>query len=267
MTIQDAVNQIKVLVENAILDGGEVKKISVIRSSALINCIHEAVKRQIQQYGVEDSRIHPPIGNTKGELKLAGFLKAKHQDVCISPQVNSVVPSRENLNNGLMFGMTDEFGTDYTERVIAINIRSQLSSMAKNFDTLYERTFAEPINLHMRCPRMVLGEVYMIPTYEYSTSGAQDHRIEFVKGINSVEKYVRAFQAINSRHTTTGEYHKYERVCLLVVDFSQKTPKIYSSDAELISDGFLQPGTDASIEGLVFDGFINDLMNIYQSRF
>ena len=42
-----------------------------------------------------------------------------------------------------------------------------MSSLAKNSDTLFERTFAEAQNLHMRYPDIVLGEVYLIPVHEY----------------------------------------------------------------------------------------------------
>ena len=42
-----------------------------------------------------------------------------------------------------------------------------MSSLAKNADTLFERIFAKSLNLHMRYPNIVLGEVYLIPVYEY----------------------------------------------------------------------------------------------------
>ena len=151
--------------------------------------------------------------------------------------------------------------------LLSVNIRSQLSSMAKNFDTLYERTFAEPINLHLRCPKMVLGEVYMIPTYEYSIADVQQKRIRFVKGVNSVEKYLRAFQAINNRLDENDDDYKYEKVCLLVVDFSTPIPKIYNSDAELVADGLLSAGSTASISDLTFNGFAQDLVDAHTLRF
>ncbi len=68
---------------------------------------------------------------------------------------------------GLLDDVIDEFGEKFTTETIAINIRSQISSIQKNFDTLYERTTSEAINLHDRCPKMCLGEVYMIAVPEY----------------------------------------------------------------------------------------------------
>jgi len=64
---------------------------------------------------------------------------------------------------GLLRETNDYYGKDYTEKIISINVRSQFSSLAKNFDTLYERTIAEAQNLHVRCSKMCLGEVYMMP--------------------------------------------------------------------------------------------------------
>src|SRR5258706_414058 len=73
----------------------------------------------------------------------------------------------EFLKESLIKDVVDEYGEKFTEATIVINIRSQISSIQKNFDTLYERTTSEAINLHDRCPKMCLGEVYMIAVPEY----------------------------------------------------------------------------------------------------
>jgi len=130
-------------------------------------------------------RINPPIDNTKPELKLAGFIKQKYQDVCVSPR--GIAPEKELLTEGVLLEETDLYGKSYTEKTISINIRSQMSSLAKNFDTLYERTIAEAQNLHERCPKMVLGEVYMIPVYEYDAAEMAKKKIQFIDRIGAVE--------------------------------------------------------------------------------
>jgi len=84
--------------------------------------------------------------------------------------------------------------------------------------------------------------------------------------IGSVEKYLLAFEALNNRISITDYDYKYEKVCLLVVDFSKKVPKIYNEDEELIRDGFLQKNSRASIKNLTYDRFINDLLKIYKNR-
>ena len=35
------------------------------------------------------------------------------------------------------------------------------------------------------------------------------------------------FQAINNRNSVNKDEYKYERVCLLIVDFRKKEPKLY----------------------------------------
>lgn len=114
---------------------------------------------------------------------------------------------------------------------------------------------------------MVNGEVYMIPVYEYDDQYAKINKVKFKEKPNNIEKYIRAFSIINGRVNFKEDPYKYERVCLLVVDFSKRTPKIYSTNQELIDDGLLSPDSDASIDGLSFDSFVDDLLAIYAERF
>jgi hypothetical protein len=263
LSIQEAVDNFKELIESSIKKGGIAAKEAMIRSSKPINNIHEAVKSELIQSGISASRIHPPLGVTSPELKLAGFIKQKHQDV--SPE--GYIPEEEILTEGILREAMDYYGKDYTERTISINVRSQMSSLAKNFDTLYERTIAEAQNLHVRCPRMVLGEVYMIPVKEYETDAMKNNKVKFIDRIGSVEKYIKSFQAINGRLDYLREDYKYERVCLLLVDFEQTPAKIYGNNSELYEDGLLDSKSDAFIDELSWETFTANIINTYNSRF
>lgn len=265
MTIQEAVNNFKSLIESAILEGGIEAEEAMIRSSRPINNIHEAVKTALVNSGISPARIHPPLNESSPELKLSGFLKQKHQDVCVSPL--NIAPQQEIMTEGLLLGTSDRYGKNYTERVLSINVRSQISSLAKNFDTLYERTIAESQNLHVRCPRMVLGEVYMIAVKEYNPELMKKGEIGFIDKVGAVDKYIKSFQAINGRPDTTKEDYKYERVCLLVVDFSQNPAKIYNSNQELINDGLLHPESGSSISELTWEQFVPSITETYNTRF
>jgi hypothetical protein len=265
MNLQEAISSIKTTIENAIIRDGEDGKNRLIRSQKPIKLIHEVVKSELILNGIEPNRIRPALNNRRGEIRVAGFLKRKSQDICVLP--DNVSSQSETLMYGLLLGEVDEFGENYTERIISINVRSQLSSLAKNFDTLYERTFAEALNLHLRCPKMCLGEVYLIPVYEYNAEAAKNHEIEFVKDIGNVEKYLLAFDAVNGRDDEKGELYKYEKVCLLVVDFNKNTPQIYNSDEELQNENLLSKHSSASIGSLNFSRFIPDLLNVYRHRF
>lgn len=265
ITIQQAVDGFKELIETSIIEGGIKAKEAMIRSSRPINFIHEAVKADFIRKGISPDRIHPPLGASKPELKLAGFIKQKHQDVCVSPE--GYIPDSEIMTEGILREATDYYGKDYTERTISVNIRSQMSSLAKNFDTLYERTIAEAQNLHVRCPKMVLGEVYMIPVKEYDAAVMDNNVVQFIDKVDAVEKYIKSFQAINGRLDYTREDYKYERVCLLLVDFEQTPAKIYSTNQDLINDGLLDESSTASIDELSWETFTDNILSNYETRF
>lgn len=266
ISIQEAVNAIKRVMEQSILQLGEDGKTALIRSQKPIKMIHEAVKSSFIAQAVNPNLIKPILGSSAGELKLSGFLKKKSQDICILP--NDISETSEILTDGLLAGETDPYGFALTERILSVNVRSQLSSLGNNFDTLYERTFAEAMNLHMRCERMVLGEVYMIPVYEYDKHQAQNNTIAWVSNPSAVENYIKAFHALNGRTSTnSSDIYKYERVCLLIVDFRQTIPKIYNTDAELIADGLISSTSTASISDLCYPSFVSAILNTYSARF
>lgn len=268
-TIDEAIARIKYLIEKSIIDGGVEAKNNLIRTQGPICILHDVAKASFMRLGVNPDYINPPYGEHNGELKLAGFFKCKDQDICILPG-NVSAEEEILLFDGILKGKKDPFGFDLTQKILSVNVRSQLSSIAKNFDTLYERTFAEALNLHLRCPNMVLGEFYMIPVFEYDDNLAKEHRVGFRnnrKIQEHIQKYIYSFGAVNNRSTISGEEYKYERVCLLIVDFNRDTPKIYNTDDELKADGLLPEHTTASINNMNFSTFASTLMSIYQQRF
>ena len=206
-----------------------------------------------------------PVVLKDKELPLAGYLKTKNQDISIIP--NNIHINEEVLDfPTYLNGFTDRYGSAFTEGVLSINVRSQLSSVAKNFDTLYERTFAEALNFHLRFQQMVLGEVYLIVAKEYDSDKAAKNTVDF-KNSEHIEKFILAFQALNNRIDITDPLYKYERIALLIVDFSRAVPKLYNSTQELKNDGLIPQNSIANIDSLTFNGFVNDLMQIYQTRF
>ena len=267
LTLTNALTNIKNSIEDVIVDSGNTGKGNLIRTKKLINLLHEVVKSEFSKLGVNDSLILPPKGFSNGELKLAGILKSKDQDVSIVPN-NETALSEVLLTEGILKNTTDSYGHNLTEKTLTVNVRSQLSSFAKNFDTLYERTFAEAFNLHKRCPKMVLGESYMIAVNEYDTDDAKAKTVSFTQTNNierHIEKYLLAFDAINGRTSVTDDLHMYEKVCLLIVDFN--TLKVYNTDAELKQDGLLPQNSNATIQNLTFNRFFQDLIAVYNSRF
>jgi hypothetical protein len=266
MTIEQAINNFKDLINNSIVQGGNKAKTSMIRSSLPILNIHEAVKHELINRRINQTLFFPPINSRSPELKLAGALKQKDQDVCVIP--NSINRQQELLVGGLLDQTIDEYGYPFTEKTLVINVRSQISSIQKNFDTLFERTYAEAQNLHERCPSMVLGEVYLLAIPEYDDTAFGDNIIKHKPfNQNIVEKYIKSFNAISQRTNIQGDYYKYESTCLLIVDFNQQVPKIYNSTQELINDGLLPQDTIQNYNDLNWNNFFTKLLDTYDARF
>src|SRR3989339_726600 len=195
-TLQTALNEIKRSVENAIKSTGTEGKNNLIRSQKPIKLLHEVIKTELIRNKVNPDLLNPSLGKSYGEMSLAGFFKKKDQDVCVSP--NDVKAKMEILKfQGILYGQEDEFGFDLTQQSLSINIRSQLSSIAKNFDTLYERTFAEPLNLHLKNKKLVMGEVYLVPLMAYDPDRRGNSQTVFREKL-PVFKYISSFQALNN---------------------------------------------------------------------
>lgn len=283
MDIQQALLNIKQDLENAIENmivngkrtdskgvpyaNGQKAKEALIRSQSLINYIHEFTKYELVRNGISASKIYPPISKSSPELKIAGLLKQKDQDVCVKP--SNILAKREKITWGPLAyeNIYCEYGKELTEQTLVINIRSQLSSLAKNADTLFERTFAEALNLHTLNPKLCLGEIYLIPVREYDDAAMKNNNVAFKKAQTNLEKYISFFNFISGRKDDETDFHMYERCTLLIVDFDRPIPKLYNTTKELIDDHLLPHDFAIELAEISINGFVNELMNIYLKRF
>ena len=267
----EALEIIKSSVEDVIEHSGSAGKRSLITSQQLINLLHEVVKNSFIQENINSNLIHPPLGQASGEKTLYGFLKTKKQDICIFP--NNKNPRQEAIDfNGLYnTSSTDNYGELFTEHILSVNLRSQLSSLRNNIDTMFERTYAEPINLHRRVPKMVLGEVYLLSIRELDSAQVAQNNFVYRPFTDStsryLEKYIKGFSALNLRASQRDDDFKYERVALILADFSQSPVKIYNTTQELVNDNLLPVGSTASLDNLNYEGFTRRLLDVYEQRF
>ena len=118
----------------------------------------------------------------------------------------------------------------------------------------------------MRYEDMVLGEVYLIPTHEYDDAAVKSNRVAFKTNKTDVEKYISFFDSINNRKKN-GESYQYERCTLLVVDFNRENPKLYRNSRELKDDGIISESFPIEYATLSFDGFVRDLLKVYEERY
>jgi len=277
--LQVACDNFKYAFEEAISIAGDKGKESLTTSSKHINLFHEVVKSELIRNGVSPNLVFPSQYNSSGELNFAGFIKAKKQDISAVPVAYLGNETPESITVGMMTGKTDTFGKNYTENSLVVNVRSQMSSIGKNNDTIVERAFAETLNLHMRCPDMVLGELFILPITGFNMDEVKKKNPVFETIITtkanrmskttaeSIEKIINTYASINNRNSASGEEYKYERLCLVLADFSQSPVKIYKNDADLMADNLLPSGSTATLNGLGYDTFILDLLNIYSTRF
>jgi len=246
---------------------------SLIRSQKLINYLHEYVKEKLKENGIDESKIFPALGKSRGEIELYGYLKSKRQDILVMPKLPEKRKNRKKgeskfleyvVNGGVIDGEKEKHKFTTLEKSLSINIRSQLSKTAGNFSTMVERQYAESMNLHMRFKKLVMGEIYLMPIM------GNDYKKAAKKVVNWNEKFpikiIPLFRELNKRTKTNTDFYKYERNCLLLVDFRKKTPKVFSTAKELKKLGFIKDEQKYSMEGLGIDTFFDDILAIYKKR-
>lgn len=250
-------------------DNGMRAKEALIRSATLIQRLHEIVKQDIHE-NLEKAglvhTIHPPINQTSPELDVWGLIKKKKQDVVAL--IGKAKPKPELITEGPLAGTEDGLGLSVTKRAIVVGVRSQLSSVNKNFDTLMERAFAETINLRLRHPYLVMGEVYLLAVKDYDEQAMKKGRISWKPNYTNIERFISVFNGISHRkdHKDIKQAYKYERSALILADFSTTPLKIYKSLDELKNSGIVNKAFGENFEGLSPVGFAENLVEIYKKR-
>jgi hypothetical protein len=276
--LQQAINGMKQHLEAAITTAtfngrncadGHVAKQALIRSHGLIFPIHEVVKRSLAdelQRRRRQFEIHPPLDETGPELKISGFIKAKDQDIVVLFDGDTAVT--EQIQDGPLAGEQDVAGRRQSERGIVIGVRSQMSSVAKNFDTLMERAFAETLNLRLRLPGVTMGEVYVLPVVEYDDLAMLNNQVAWKRRAVNVVKFIKTFLAITHRapENPQADLYKYERSALVLVDFRPVQARIYLTLEELRQDELVPENFQGNFAMLSPDGFARDLLEMHAAR-
>jgi hypothetical protein len=213
----------------------EGKLLALIRSQTLIGLLHQYVIDELERNGVRAGSIYE-------NKAIYGYPKIKEQDVLVQrpqdgPNVTTTGPQ------------------------LVVNIRSQLSSVANNYDTLFERLIAEATNLHNRFPYLVAGYLYLIPVRGYDSGELKEGRLVANEDFN-LDKYLVSFDSINSRTSPADQSWKFERVCLLIADFGQTPPVIINDPNDLVKAGRIHPETLETVDysRLRIGGFFRDLL-------
>ncbi|AKI97991.1 hypothetical protein [Kosmotoga pacifica] len=173
---------------NAYLSGAEKNSINAIRSGKIINNIHNYVIDYLKYKKVREEYITP-------EKKCKGYFKTKKQDILVTKSQSKICFEPE----------------------LSINVRSQMSSIQKNYDTLYERLIAEAVNLHEEYPNLVCGYLYLLPTIGLDSKDLSKGIINPREQYN-LEQYIESFLIISGRHSKEDAIYKYEAFGLILID-------------------------------------------------
>ncbi|MDA2922277.1 hypothetical protein MYX07_03345 [Patescibacteria group bacterium AH-259-L07] len=213
----------------------------LIRSGRIIDELHEYLKGELVNNGVKKEYIHPPLGKTSPELPISGYFKSKKQDLLVQKEKNYPL--------------------------ISINIRSQLSSVQKNYDTLFERLVAEAVNIHEKFLRLPCGYLYLLPAVGYNSTAMKKNKVIRDEYFNW-EKYLITFSLLANRNSIRNKSFKYERICLLAVDFSLNPPVILSSIDDFLDRNLIDKEFTKSFDysSLGIDDFIEKLIAIFNAR-
>ena len=129
-----------------------------------------------------------------------------------------------------------------------------------------ERTFAETLNLRLRLPRLVMGEVYLLPVVEYDDQAMKQNCIEWKNGHTPVRKFINTLMGITHRDNTANEIYKYERSALILVDIRQSPPQIFLTLEELKKAGYLSSDFEANFDLLSPKNFASDIVSSHRQR-
>ena len=102
--------------------------------------------------------------------------------------------------------------------MIAIGVRSQMSSVGKNLENYYEGIIGECISLHDRFPMATLGYVYLLPLHPIKPG--------LEKEVVDLDRAEALFEKITERSDWHGPHDKYEHFAFIKVDFSTDPPTL-----------------------------------------
>ncbi len=128
--------------------------------------------------------------------------------------------------------------------LLIIGVRSQMSSLGKNFLNYYEMEVGEVSAIHERYPLCVVGLLYLHPTKSI-LPGAKKESFDF-------DRAEKMFALISDRTKSSDPQAHYEEIAYLQVDFHKNPPTLNQKFPTL--------------ENLRIDNFFDRLLQKYIER-
>ncbi len=220
-------------------ENGQKAKEALIRSQNSIRLFHEctkiSLKKTLERSISKNWLCFPPVGQNSPELKIYGRIKGKDQDLVYLCEKLK----RERITEGPNEGEIDTVGLSALASSIVVGVRSQMSSVDKNFDTLMERAFAETLNLRLRIPTLTMGELYVLPLIELDDQAMRSNQVRFKSKRVNAEKFIKTFNSFSGRaDLEIHNQYKYDATALLFLDLKQSPPKVFFNEHDLSNAGF-----------------------------
>ena len=223
--------------KNTSYKNGQAAKTAYIRGGAFINPINNVLKKSFKEID-NNLEFKPANDDTAGEEVIEGYMKRKKQDLTIRIKSNK----------------------DSKDYPLIINNRTQMSKISANWDTIFERAYAEALNL--RSPtNYITGEVFLLPYYEMDYKKCEENIIEYKTKPINLDWFFSHYAKVNLREDTSTEginFLKYDKLCILIVDFKE-TP------AKIVTD-FGDNNLNQRYREFSYEGFCEYLLNKYKNK-
>jgi len=165
-----------------------------IRSKRFISKMHEYCIYELKRLGINEKKVQ-----IKPEPTIFTSHKPKDIDVAVIEEDNGPL--------------------------IAISVKSQMSSIAKNFMGYYENLIGDVIGLHDKFPFLVVGMLYLLPLKIIRKNSEGKLRTESY----DLVKIEELFRAVSNRKDWDDRPSKYEHFAMLIVDFEKDPPQIVNN--------------------------------------
>lgn len=210
-----------------------------VRSGKFIGPIHAFCARELERLGLIPENLvpHPEEGGylsptlrrfTSGlRGRVTARLRATQLSVSrkqvlgdLDTEVDAARRRRLRVLGGYMEKEIDVcYIVEDTGPLLAVSVKSQMSSIAKNTINRFEEYVGDATNLHTRYPMLVLGFLLLVPVNEETFRGGEP--------TDALLRVTRLLEQAAGRVDPSGTPGSYEACALLVVDFASDPPVIH----------------------------------------
>lgn len=225
--------------------GGPGGLLSQTRGAGPIKLLHQHVADLLLQAGI-------PASSLGFEKEIPTRFGDKRQDVVAIPR-----------------GINKPAGST----TLSVSVAGQFYGIQKNKDNSFSKARAELLNLHEKNEGIVLAHVQVVAVVGWDSKKLKAQRARreaYAPEYSSLSPMTLAetidrFSKINRRQAD-GSPGDAERVALVLADFSQKTPLVFTEIAALEDAGMLPKDSGLSLDHLTLDDFAADLLTAHRSR-